>query len=183
MHPFALSSCWNRLRRTTYMRFPLPTVRRCFSRELSYRTGIELSWSALSRISTGYWLSFRCIASAAARIQRLFPCAVGPVIRPSRELMPLIMAALERGQPVRLAANGTSMLPFILDGDVVELQATNSAPAIGDVLLVRTSEDHYVIHRVVQIQLTFRTPCPRPLRFFREGRGIFATSSRDSGTG
>ncbi len=71
---------------------------------------------------------------------------------PSRVLMPVIRAALERDQRVRMTINGSSMSPFIRDGDVVELESVRSRPVLGDMVLVRRSEDYYVLHRVVRIE-------------------------------
>jgi hypothetical protein len=74
------------------------------------------------------------------------------IILPGRELMPLIRAALERGQCVRLTANGSSMLPFIYNGETVELVPPRSSLMRGDIVLAQTAEDRYVLHRVVQIE-------------------------------
>jgi hypothetical protein len=71
---------------------------------------------------------------------------------PCRELMPVICAALKRGQSVRMTINGGSMLPFIHDNDVVELEPIRSLPMKGDIALVQCSEDRYVMHRVVRIE-------------------------------
>lgn len=71
---------------------------------------------------------------------------------PSRELMPVIRAALERGQGVRLTAKGRSMLPFIYDGETVELVPPRSSMMRGDIVLAQSAEDRYVLHRVVQIE-------------------------------
>jgi ribosomal protein S18 acetylase RimI-like enzyme len=73
------------------------------------------------------------------------------VILPSRELMPVIRAALERGQRVRLTANGSSMTPFIRDGDVVELEPLHAAWTLGDIVLAESAAEHYVIHRIVRL--------------------------------
>ena len=75
------------------------------------------------------------------------------MIVPCRELMPVICVALERGQRVRLTVNGSSMLPFIRNGDVVEFEPMRSMPTLGDILLVQyPSADRYVVHRVVGIE-------------------------------
>lgn len=55
----------------------------------------------------------------------------------ARELMPIVRAALERGQQVRLTVTGGSMRPFMHRGAVVELEPVKSLPAAGDVLLVQ----------------------------------------------
>jgi ribosomal protein S18 acetylase RimI-like enzyme len=77
------------------------------------------------------------------------------MILPSRELMPVIRAALDRGQRVRLTATGSSMRPFLIDSDVVELEP---APALhlGDIVLVQTNPpgtaERYVLHRLVRLE-------------------------------
>lgn len=72
------------------------------------------------------------------------------MILPSRELMPVIRAALERGQRVRMTVTGSSMLPFLRDGDVVELEPA-PAPRLGDMVLVQCPEERNVLHRVVRV--------------------------------
>jgi hypothetical protein len=74
------------------------------------------------------------------------------MIVPSRELMPVIRAALERGQHVRMTVTGGSMWPFIRDGDIVELEPLSTSPAQGDIVLAQPSAEHYVVHRVVRVQ-------------------------------
>lgn len=74
------------------------------------------------------------------------------IVLPGRELMPVIRAALERGQGVRLTVNGSSMLPFIYDGETVELVPPHSSLRRGDIVLAQSAEDQYVLHRVVQIK-------------------------------
>ena len=68
---------------------------------------------------------------------------------PDRELMPIIRAALERGQRVRMTVNGRSMLPFIRDGDVVEIAPMPPTPTLGSVVLARLSGERYPLHRLV----------------------------------
>ena len=74
------------------------------------------------------------------------------MIVPCREIMPVICAALERDQRVRMTVNGSSMLPFLHDGDVVELGPIHSLLRMGDVVLLQCSEERYVLHRVVRIE-------------------------------
>lgn len=64
--------------------------------------------------------------------------------------MPVVRAALERGQRVRLAVSGSSMLPFIHDGDTIELLPLGVAPRAGDIVLAEASDGQYVLHRVVR---------------------------------
>jgi hypothetical protein len=74
------------------------------------------------------------------------------MIVPCRELMPVIRAAMEHGQRVRMTVNGSSMLPFIRDGEVVELEPIHPLPRMGDIVLLQCSEERYVLHRVVRME-------------------------------
>ncbi len=82
------------------------------------------------------------------------PRAAATMVVPARQLMPMICYALARGQHVRLTNTGGSMLPFIHDGDVVELEPAGSSPLFGHVVLVRcgSEPERYVLHRVVRVQ-------------------------------
>jgi hypothetical protein len=73
------------------------------------------------------------------------------MILPAQELMPIVCAALQRGQRVRLTATGSSMHPFIRDGEVVEIAPLEGGPAFGAIVLARTPGGRYVIHRVVRV--------------------------------
>lgn len=66
--------------------------------------------------------------------------------------MPVIRAALGRGQKVRMTVNGSSMLPFIRDGETVELVPPSPSPLAGDIVLVEIAEALYVVHRIIQIE-------------------------------
>ena len=59
---------------------------------------------------------------------------------PARELMPVVGAALERGQRVRMTVAGGSMLPFLRGGDEVELERA-SPIRLGDIVLARVGEE------------------------------------------
>ena len=76
------------------------------------------------------------------------------MIVPSRELMPVVRAALERGQRVRMTVTGSSMLPFLCDRDVVEMEPP-AALKVGDLVLVRIAlpgaTERYVLHRIVRL--------------------------------
>lgn len=68
---------------------------------------------------------------------------------PCRDLMPVVRAALARGQHVRMTVYGRSMFPFVRHGDVVEIAPMPDAPVLGTVLLVRLKDERYRMHRVV----------------------------------
>lgn len=78
------------------------------------------------------------------------------MIVPARELMPLIRAALERNQRVRMTATGSSMFPFIRGGDVVELEPMCLPPVVGDLVLAQCPPvpegERYVLHRVARVK-------------------------------
>jgi len=78
------------------------------------------------------------------------------MIVPARELMPVIRAALERNQHVRLTATGSSMFPFIRGGDVVEFEPMHLLPVAGDLVLAQCASvpegERYVLHRVVRVK-------------------------------
>ncbi len=63
--------------------------------------------------------------------------------------MPILRAALERGQRVRMTVNGRSMLPFLRDGDVVEIAPMPPAPTLGSVVLAQLANERYPLHRLV----------------------------------
>lgn len=72
------------------------------------------------------------------------------MILPSSELMPVIRAALKRGQHVRMTVNGSSMLPFIHDNDIVELEPLSAPLQVGDIVLAQNTGGCYVVHRVIR---------------------------------
>ena len=74
------------------------------------------------------------------------------MILPGRGLMPVIRAALERGQCVRMTVTGSSMLPFLRDSEVVELEPIRAALSPGDIVLAESAAEHYVIHRIVRVK-------------------------------
>jgi signal peptidase I len=78
------------------------------------------------------------------------------MIVPAREIMPLIRAALERNQHVRLTTTGSSMFPFIRGGDIVELEPMHLLPREGDLVLAQCVSvpgvERYVLHRVVRVK-------------------------------
>lgn len=72
------------------------------------------------------------------------------MILPSSELMPVVRAALERGQRVRMTVNGSSMSPFIYNNDIVELEPISASPQVGDIVLAHNAGGCYIVHRVVR---------------------------------
>lgn len=58
---------------------------------------------------------------------------------------------LRRGAPLRIKARGGSMIPFILDGDVVRVgPAGNSEILVGDVICYEKSPGRLFLHRVIK---------------------------------
>jgi len=69
---------------------------------------------------------------------------------PGNALIDLIQAVLVRGSSIKIEAGGTSMFPFIRNGDVVTLSALrDKSPRVGDVVAFRVSgSDRLAFHRV-----------------------------------
>jgi phage repressor protein C with HTH and peptisase S24 domain len=58
---------------------------------------------------------------------------------------------LKGGAPLRIKARGGSMIPFILDGDVVLVAPSgNSAILLGDVICYEISPGRLFLHRVIR---------------------------------
>jgi signal peptidase len=68
------------------------------------------------------------------------------------EFEALAAGILQGGSGLRFRARGTSMRPFIRDGDVLEVQPLDGAPVRrGDVLLCRDGRGRLVAHRVIRL--------------------------------
>ena len=72
---------------------------------------------------------------------------------PCRELIPALeQEVLARGARARFTVAGSSMSPFLRDGDTVELAALGDRPVhVGDVILARVADEAYVMHRVARV--------------------------------
>lgn len=72
---------------------------------------------------------------------------------PVHSLIPLILdTALARGARARLTVTGSSMQPFLREGDVVELHAPDAKRVHpGDLVLIQRSDTTYVLHRVARV--------------------------------
>lgn len=71
--------------------------------------------------------------------------------RDNEELIPEMFRLLDEGRSVNLQPRGWSMRPFIENGrDRVELVKPD-ALHVGDVVLARADNGHYVLHRIVGI--------------------------------
>ncbi len=71
------------------------------------------------------------------------------MIIPGRKLVPVIRSALGRGQRVQLTVSGSSMRPFIDDGDTVEVRPVQGPLPVGSIVLAEFERDRYVVHRIV----------------------------------
>ena len=57
---------------------------------------------------------------------------------PNAELLALLKKTLARGAPFRFTATGSSMIPFVRDGDEITVSPLGgAAPRIGDVVALR----------------------------------------------
>jgi hypothetical protein len=68
------------------------------------------------------------------------------------ELAELGLQLFERGAHLRFTARGSSMHPFILDGDALIVRPiAQRRPRIGQVLLCRNGEGRVLAHRLVRV--------------------------------
>lgn len=86
---------------------------------------------------------------------RLVGCATDSISNvilraaPCRVVIPWVREALRREARVRMTVSGSSMLPFLRDGDTIELEAVGSTCRLGDVVLAEVTEGQYLVHRVI----------------------------------
>lgn len=67
------------------------------------------------------------------------------------EFLGIVKEILARGKPLSFRAQGTSMSPFIKDGDIVTLlRDPNPKVGVGDVVLLKTGEGKFYLHRVIK---------------------------------
>ena len=59
---------------------------------------------------------------------------------------------LTRGLAVRFVARGQSMVPYILDGDRVEIEPLDSKMPCPGAVVLSCSDDRLILHRVVRIR-------------------------------
>lgn len=70
-----------------------------------------------------------------------------------KELIPLICAALDTGARVRFTATGSSMFPFLRNGETVEIERVEDGELRpGDVALAERADGSYVLHRIADIR-------------------------------
>ena len=115
--------------------------------------------------------------------------------RPIAELWPLCEAALAAGGYFRLWPRGRSMLPLLREGLDSVLLAAPTDIRCGDILLVRTPEGKFLLHRAVALTedtvtlagdalTTTEGPMPRAcilaraVRIYRKERELDARSGR-----
>lgn len=67
-------------------------------------------------------------------------------------IMPVIKKSLAEGRAVRFASTGGSMVPFIYNGDEIELIPPVRNINKSDIVLLEKETDKYVLHRVVKIK-------------------------------
>lgn len=73
------------------------------------------------------------------------------LVIPNRILLGEVSSLLAEGKEVILMTKGNSMLPFIVgDRDSVRLKSMPEVN-VGDVVLARIAEGHYVLHRIIKI--------------------------------
>ena len=69
--------------------------------------------------------------------------------RPIAELWPICEAVLSAGGYFRLWPRGRSMLPLLREGRDSVLLAPPEGMTVGDIVLARTEEGHFLLHRLI----------------------------------
>ena len=70
------------------------------------------------------------------------------------EIQALAATVLDHGNACRIRVSGHSMLPFIAEGDIVEVSPLSNSTSpiqLGDVVLCKLGTNHYVVHRIARI--------------------------------
>ena len=115
--------------------------------------------------------------------------------RPIAELWPYAKAALAVGGYFRLWPRGTSMLPLLREGRDSVLLAKPERLTVGDIVLARTADGRFLLHRVIALTeetvilagdalLTTEGPMPKSailayaVRLFRDEEEIDPRSPR-----
>lgn len=70
---------------------------------------------------------------------------------PDSDLLEECIRLLDEGHAVLLTAKGSSMLPFIRDGEKILLQKAEIY-CIGDIVLARTDDGKTVLHRIISTE-------------------------------
>lgn len=69
----------------------------------------------------------------------------------TKEYLSSLSELLASGKgPVSLPIRGTSMTPFLHNGDIVLLDAVNSPPKAGDIVLYTREDGSFVLHRILK---------------------------------
>jgi signal peptidase I len=97
----------------------------------------------------GSWLK-QALAERRMTPERPFVAAGSELLLSGAALKQLMEGVLGRGAPFRFRAGGSSMLPFVRDGDVICVSPLERAPGPGDVVaFVHATTGRLVVHRVV----------------------------------
>ena len=70
-----------------------------------------------------------------------------------RELMPLVIEQLEKGQTVSLTVKGVSMHPFLENGrdSIIMTAVGDRTPRVGDLYMFRRADGSYAMHRIYAV--------------------------------
>lgn len=68
----------------------------------------------------------------------------------TKEYLDMICSLLAEGKTASIPVSGSSMTPFLHNGDTVFLKAPESPPKKGDIVLYIRPSGQYVLHRIVR---------------------------------
>lgn len=118
------------------------------------------------------------------------------IVLPNEVLLPEVTRLLQEGETVTLKVKGDSMLPFITgERDSVVLCKVHT-PQKGDIVLARTDNGPYVLHRIIAVsgnrltlmgdgnlcgteQCTLDAVAGRAIRIIRKGKTTDCTLRRE----
>ena len=78
---------------------------------------------------------------------------VNPMNAPCSIIIPLIKEFLQLGSCVRMTATGSSMWPFLRNGDIIEISSIGNLPVRPGEIVLAIHRERYLLHRVIQINM------------------------------
>lgn len=72
------------------------------------------------------------------------------IVLPNDVMMESLTALLDEGRDVRFTPKGVSMRPFIEGGRYSVVLRKNTAVEVGDIVLAKLGEGHFILHRIIE---------------------------------
>jgi len=92
-----------------------------------------------------------------------------PILLNNSDLLKISSNLIEKSASIRFRAKGSSMRPFIQDGDLITVSPLRDYPIrVGDVVLYKTVDNRPIVHRVIR-----KTTIAGKAAFFIKGDATF----------